>query len=300
MQSKNQDDYTVVYFKNPSAPMVTQHHSYELLKADLLGQTTFDRPKPKAYFEDEVGQHIFELLVKSLDQQCETICDGNELRGQSTPVEAIPLKRRIENANSNINEIVMKLGCEELIKIAERDSNYFNRVIFLIDGDARYKDSSQKPKVRDYLSVPFNGNGINERKHNPNICFLPNFFAPESYLYRIINELVCHENDHTVFWRTLDQKEETALYTATKVREMFSGLPDNFNNDDLKCIFGEYHPEKNEQVHNSEVWNFVDKSDLLNYYYGSYDTVVELLCFFEKFKAAYEMTRSKTLENRFG
>ena len=130
------------------------------------------------------------------------------------------------------------------------NSNYFNRVIFLIDGDARYKDSSQKPKVRDYLSVPFNGNGINERKHNPNICFLPNFFAPESYLYRIINELVCHENDHTVFWRTLDQKEETALYTATKVREMFSGLPDNFNNDDLKCIFGEYHPEKNEQVHN--------------------------------------------------
>lgn len=81
-------------------------------------------------------------------------------------------------------------------------------------------------------------------KHNPNICFLPNFFAPESYLYRIINELVCHENDHTVFWRTLDQKEETALYTATKVREMFSGLPDNFNNDDLKRIFGEYHPEK--------------------------------------------------------
>lgn len=306
MQSKNQGDYTVVYLKNPSAPMVTQHHSYELLKADLLGQTTFDRPKPKAYFEDEVGQHIFELLVKSLDQQCETICDGNELRGQSTPVEAIPLKRRIENlsslrnANSNINEIVMKLGCEELIKIAERDSNYFNRVIFLVDGDARYKDSSQKPKVRDYLTVPFNRNGINERKHNPNICFLPNFFAPESYLYRIINELVCHENDHTVFWRTLDQKEETALYTATKVREMFSGLPDNFNNDDLKCIFGEYHPEKNEQVHNSEVWNFVDKSDLLNYYYGSYDTVVELLCFFEKFKAAYEMTRSKTLENRFG
>ena len=150
MQSKNQDDYTVVYFKNPSAPMVTQHHSYELLKADLLGQTTFDRPKPKAYFEDEVGQHIFELLVKSLDQQCETICDGNELRGQSTPVEAIPLKRRIENlsslrnANSNINEIVMKLGCEELIKIAERDSNYFNRVIFLIDGDARYKDKGSR------------------------------------------------------------------------------------------------------------------------------------------------------------
>lgn len=240
MQEKNEDDYTVVYLKNPSAPMVTQHHSYELLKADLLGQTTFDRPKPKVYFEDEVGQHIFQLLVRSLDQQYDTLITGNELRSQDAPIDAVLLKRKIEeceylrNIEPNLIQIVMNLGCEDLIRIAERDANYFNRVIFMLDGDARHKEVGQKPKVRDYLFSQYDTHGISDRRHTPNICFLPNYFAPESYLYRIIFELTHHENDHIIFWRTLDQKEDTALYTATKIRGIFSNLPDQFDNDDLK------------------------------------------------------------------
>ena len=283
--------------------MVTQHHSYELLKADLLGQTTFDRPKPKIYFEDEVGQHIFQLLVRSLDQQCETLSNGSELRGQGTPMDAIPLKRKVEaveelrNIEPNLIQMVMNLGCEDLIKIAEKDENYFSRVIFLLDGDARYKEPVRKPKVKDYLLSQFDARGVSDRKHTPNICFLPNYFAPESYLYRIIFELTHHENDHAVFWRTLDQKEETALYTATKIRDIFSDLPEDFNNDDLKALFGEYHSDT---TRNSEVWKFVDKSGLLDYYYGDYGTIGELLKFFTDFKNAYVMTRSKTLANRFG
>ena len=95
MQGNSKEDYSVVYLKNPSAPMVTQHNSYELLKADLLGQTTFDRPKPKVYFEDEVGQHIFQLLVRSLDQQYDTLIAGNELRSQDAPMDALLFKRKI-------------------------------------------------------------------------------------------------------------------------------------------------------------------------------------------------------------
>lgn len=302
-RAKKPSEYSVVYLKNPSAPMVTQHHSYELLKADLLGQTTFDRPKPKIYFEDEVGQHIFQLLVRSLDQQYETLSGGSELRGQGSPMDALSLKGKIKefedlrNLEPNLTQLVMNLGCEELIKIAEKDKNYFGRVIFLLDGDARHKDPSQKPKVKDFLTAQYNASGISDRKHTPNICFLPNYFAPESYLYRIIYELTHHENDHAVFWRTLDQKEETALYTATKIRDVFSGLSQNFNNDDLKAIFGEYHTDPTK---NSEMWKFVDKSGLLDYYYGDYGTINELLEFFTNFKYAYEMTRSKTLANRFG
>ena len=74
-------------------------------------------------------------------------------------------------------------------------------------------------------------------------------------------------------------------------------LPDQFDNDDLKKIFGEYHSDFTK---NSEVWTFVDKSNLLDYYYGDYRTILELLNFFTDFKHAYEMTRSKTLANRFG
>ena len=167
----------------------------------------------------------------------------------------------------------------------------------MLDGDARYKESAQKPKVKDYLLSQYDAHGISDRKHTPNICFLPNYFAPESYLYRIIFELTHYENDHIIFWRTLDQKEETALYTATKIQGIFSNLPAEFDNDDLKKIFGEYHSDPTK---NSEVWTFVDKSNLLDYYYGDYRTIHELLDFFAHFKCAYEMTRSKTLANRFG
>lgn len=303
MQGNSKEDYSVVYLKNPSAPMVTQHNSYELLKADLLGQTTFDRPKPKVYFEDEVGQHIFQLLVRSLDQQYDTLIAGNELRSQDAPMDALLLKRKIEdlgylrNVEPNLIQMVMNLGCEELIRIAERDANYFSRVIFMLDGDARHKDVGQKPKVRDYLFSQYDTHGISDRRHTPNICFLPNYFAPESFLYRIIFELTHHENDHSIFWRTLDQKEETALYTATKIRDIFSSLPDQFDNDDLKKIFDDYHSDSTK---NSEIWTFIDKSNLLDYYYGDYRTINELLNFFTDFKCAYEMTRSKTLANRFG
>lgn len=302
-QEKNGSDFSVIYLKNPSAPIVTQHRSYELLKADLLGQTTFDRPKPKIYFEDEVGQHIFQLLVSSLDQQFETLNSGNELRGHGTPLDATLLKSRINNFEGlrniepNLIQMVMNLGCEELLKIATKDAAYFGRVIFLLDGDARHKDPMQKPKVKDYLLSQYNTRGISDRQHTPNICFLPNYFAPESYLYRIVFELTHKENDHAVFWRTLDQKEETALYTATKIRDIFACLPEDFNNDDLKKIFGEYHTDPTK---NSELWKFVDKSSLLDYYYGDYGTIDELLNFFTNFKSAYEMTKSKTLANRFG
>ena len=302
-QERDERNFSVIYLKNPSAPMVTQHHSYELLKADLLGQTTFDRPKPKIYFEDDVGQHIFQMLISSLNQQYETLINGNELRGQGTPMDATLFKSKIEsfeelrNVESNLIRMVMNLGCEELLKIATRDAAYFGRVIFLLDGDARYKEPAQKPKVREYLWSQFNPCGLSDRQHTPNICFLPNYFAPESYLYRIIFEVMQDENNHAVFWRTLDQKEETALYTATKIRDIFSHLPNNFNNDDLKKIFGDYHADP---AKNSELWNFVDKSGLLDYYYGDYKTIDELLDFFADFKSAYEMTRSKTLANRFG
>lgn len=301
-QEKKPKDYTVVYLKNPSSPMVTQHRSYELLKADLLGQTTFDRPKPKIYFEDEVGQHIFQLLVRSLDQQCEILSSGSELRGQGMPLDAVAIRRKIEtikefrNIEPNLIQMVMNLGCDELIRIAERDKNYFSRVIFLLDGDARYKESAQKPKIKDYLLSQYDARGTSDRKHTPNICFLPNYFAPESYLYRIIYDLIHHETDHAVFWRTLDQKEETALYTATKIRDIFSVLPADFDNNNLKTIFGEYHSTTEK---NSEIWNFVDESGLLDYYYGNYGTIDELLKFFSDFKNAYEMAKSKTLANRF-
>lgn len=49
-----------------------------------------------------------------------------------------------------VNLISTKLGCEELFKISHADS-YFKRIIFVLDGDARYYKEEQKPKICDYL-----------------------------------------------------------------------------------------------------------------------------------------------------
>lgn len=46
------------------------------------------------------------------------------------------------------------MGCEELIKISKADT-YFKRVVIILDGDARYKDSKQKPKIKDYLEEKY-------------------------------------------------------------------------------------------------------------------------------------------------
>ena len=98
-----------------------------------------------------------------------------------------------------------------------------------------------------------------------------------------------------LFFGGRDQKEDAALYTPSKLKGIFSGLPEEFNNEDLKKIFGEYHDDFKHP--NSEIWNFVDNTGLLDYYYGSYNTINELIDFFADFEVAYKIARSKTLAN---
>lgn len=301
-QSRKPEDYSVVYLKNPSAPMITKHNTYEMLKADLLGRTTFDFPKTKIYFEDEVGQHVFHMLVSSLRYQCIALKSGNGLRAIDEVTNSDKFQAELERLERfsgilpDLQEIVMHLGCETLLTMSVQDQMYFQRVLFLLDGDARYKDPAQKPRIRDYLDKKYDSAGKNDRNHPVNICFLPEHFAPESYLYGIIYQLVNHENDHSVFWRTLDDSEETALYTATKIRNMFSGLPTEFDNDDLKTIFKPYQPD----AENSEIWQFIDKSHILDYYYSDYRNVGELINFFADFEKSYSIAHAKTVANRFG
>ena len=86
-------------------------------------------------------------------------------------------------------------------------------------------------------------------------------------------------------------KEETALYTADKIKNLFANLPSDFNNDNLKAIFKE--------VSSTEVWKFIQSSDIVTYYYSDYRTVEELLQFIENIKKAFDMTWPITLANRY-
>lgn len=69
--------------------------------------------------------------------------------------------------------------------------------------------------------------------------FFPDYFAPESFLYTIIYKITNAPFDNAEFWRTMDMKEDTALYTADKIRYLFTHLPIEYNNYDLKSIFKE-------------------------------------------------------------
>ena len=55
---------------------------------------------------------------------------------------------RIEN---QLLETVVSLGCDELIKISKAD-NYFDRVIILLDGDARRELPAKNRKSRIILT----------------------------------------------------------------------------------------------------------------------------------------------------
>ncbi len=300
-EEKCNRDYRVVYIKNSMAPYITDSHSYELLEADMFGSLRFDRPKVRVYFEDLVGKELFRLLFKAFKNIVSQIGDnvdepymrkGAEVRDFTEINDRIKSLKSMIDFEDKVKQVSTLLGCEDLIKICAADS-YFKRVIFVLDGDARYKEPSQKPKIRDYLNTKYNRKQLklNDRSHPDNICFFPDYFAPESYLYAIIYKVANTPLDNSDFWRAMDMDEDTTLYTADKILNLFANLPFDYNNDNLKVIFKE--------VSSTEVWKFVQKSDIVTYYYSDYTTVEELLQFIESIKRAFGMAWPLTLSNRY-
>ena len=300
-EKRNNQDYKIVYLKDPSTPYVTNSKSYELLKADMFGSLSFQRPKVKIYFEDEIGKMLFEMLMKAFENIHYAVKNKYEnpiLRNSSDVRDYVEINDRIHSLNGllrlleNTKRIPTILGCEELFKINKADE-YFKRIIFVLDGDARYKEPRQKPKIKNYLNKKYDPkeSKLNDRSHPDNICFLPDYFAPESFLYSIIYKIFTNNTEHLTFWRGLDSNETTALYTSEKVNEIFSALPSEYNNDDLKKIFTDSFE--------SDIWKFIKESDIVTYYYSDYKTIGELLSFLENVKKAYDIALPLTLSNRY-
>lgn len=301
-EKNDSDSYRVAYIKNPMAPHVSTQKCYDLLKADMFGDLNFTKYRVRTYFEDMVGQTLFGLLInayKAIYADIKKSPEGKVLRNASVNYkdvnQSILKLKKINNIREDLNEIPVILGCEELLKLNEAD-NFFKRVITILDGDARLKDSNQKPKIKNYLDKeydPETGKGkLNTRKHARNVCFFPDYFAPESFLYSIIYKLCNTPTLYTDFWKSVDMKEETALFTADKVKNLFSGLPKDFNNDDLKAIFKEVNSR-------SEPWQFVLKTEMVKYYFYDYNTVNKLMCFMKDLVEAFDMAYPLTIANRY-
>ncbi len=300
-EKRDNENFKIVYLKNPSAPYVAEKKSYELLKADMFGELTFEKTKVKIYFEDTVGEKTFYLLLKAFKNIYIKIKNNLEypfLRNSENVNDYKAINKRIMDCESiiniedNLEKIVSELGCEELIKISTIDT-YFKQIIFLLDGDARYKDTRQRPLIRNFLNKKYDSQKerLNDRSHTDNICFLPDYFAPESFLFYIVNNIVKNEFNHFSFWRGLESDESTALYTPDKIKLLFNNLNNDFTNDDLKNIFKNFETSK--------IWQFILKSDIVTYYYSDYCNINELLLFIEKLNKAYEMTYKIVLAKKF-
>lgn len=300
-EKTSNNKYKLVYLKNPSAPILSERKTYRLLKADMFGELSFKKDKVKIYFEDEVGKTLFDLLLKAFREiyiKVKSHVNEPVLRNSEGRIDYFEINEEICKFNSILNiedqieKIVLELGCEELFKVNLKDK-YFKRVIFILDGDARYKESIHKPKIKDFLIKKYNPNEfrLNDRKHEKNICFLPDYFAPESFLYYIIYHICENEYEHLAFWRDLDAEESTALLTPDKIKSLFESLKTDFDNDDLKRIF--------KSVSNSNVWDFIINTDIVTYYYSDYNTIKELLIFIEKFKKAYDLSYNIVLSKNY-
>ena len=143
LEKDDGDNYKVIYLKNPSAPMVTEKKSYALLKADMFGKLSFNQPRVRMYFEDEIGKILFDQLMRSYKSIVRIVEDGisgetlrnpDSSKREGFDKKIVALKPLVD-LEGRLNPIVTHLGCENLIKIAEADE-YFKRVIIMLDGDA--------------------------------------------------------------------------------------------------------------------------------------------------------------------
>lgn len=180
------EEYQIVYLKNPSDPYIAQNTEYYALKADLFNKLEHNVPLPKVYFEDEVGKELFGLLLEALNYQLDCLesgqfRDSDDTGHYSDLMKSLKLLMPLRDIDKKIKMCAMELGCEVLIKLAEaKYDQYYRRIIFVLDGDARIKNglNVKKPEVRDFLNSDFDPGDAKNRKHEKKCMFLSFLFCP--------------------------------------------------------------------------------------------------------------------------
>lgn len=296
LHSKNNDDFNLVYLKNASNPFVTKFLDYKALEADLfLEQSEYIKPKIKIYFEDDIGLKVFNLLKKALFSLSSDNKFSNYLKGI--------------NIDNNIDTIKAFLGCDTFRKLIKCDK-YFESVCIILDGDARIKNdkrkntnnSKNKKTYNEYLIKEVNKSDYSLYKNSgegdpKNLIYLPNYFPPEFYLYRIIYRYIIFENEseYFSFWRSLDLNPETTRYTPQYLKKHLiidSNQHIDFNNfltiDNLK------NPDRTKLI-----LDFCESSNILASYYSKEDNINELVNFWKDFSKTIEYLKGKNYSKFF-
>ncbi len=251
--NKDNENYNLIYFKDQRYPFPTSYINYRSLKADLFDEMKVPSPKVKLYCEDEDTKEILELLL----------------------VAANNLNIKYYNDLPQFETVPVFLGCEQLIKLPDYDSN-FTTVSILLDGDARIKEQI---KIEDYIANKEIIKGKSTINHRDTIVFLPNFLPPESYLYSILYDYVNKTDEHLDFWRTLFKNPETANYTSDRIKQNIIDV----------------HPLTNDTLKSKEIRNqlfdFCKDTDILTDYYR--DNRKELEKFVDDFHKSLKIIQKK-------
>lgn len=264
---KSKNDYSVGYLCNINRPYFKEVVNYDSIKRDLFSSTSLSRPKVKIYFEDEEGQKTFNLLIDAVKLLINDKIEGFE---------------KYENLLSNISQTVqieITLGCDSLLRLPEKDL-YFTSVLIILDGDASCTNEEKFnwSDVTKELTFPnliyiLSNHGSNRMKQN--ILCLPTKFCPEFYLYRIVDFYLQNEDDFDDFWRQLEHIENLRLNTPQFVNEHIHINNNDFinkNNDDIKKLI------KNKFTN---IYDFVDQSNILYYHYKNPQHRIELTTFLD-------------------
>lgn len=229
LQTKDQEKYQVLYFRNNKRPLLRDGDTYTSIKADLFANVTYQNPKVKVYLEDEEAVFL-------LEQVFDIYLEENS---------------NISNILSSCELIASQIGCDTLLKLPEKDS-YFQSVILVLDGDARYNN---QPKLKDYITTE--PQGLNPKLITlKNITFLPGDFSPESLLFKILYKLTTEELEHEDFWNFVENNVYTGNYYPDVLLHELEDMKtkNQLNRDQLKLWFN---------THKS----FFKQSGILRYYF---------------------------------
>lgn len=255
LQYSHPENYRLIYFTDFNHPRINKYSSYSGLKADLFQDNSFlSDNEVKVYCEDEATEKILNLLL-------------------NTAKELKIIKKKY-----NFRYIPIHLGNSNLKNLPKYD-NYFNKVLIVLDGDARTKSNT------DNFQAMHNDNyklckGFNTSEDTiKNIVFLPGFFPPEIFLYNIIEDYTENDNNHLLFWNSLANKpEEISYYTSG-----FDGTAHKDFQISDTTSFNSIH--KNEKWIDSVI-KFVKDSELLIDYYKNDKNKKELKKFINHLEQA--------------
>ena len=281
-RKSNEEDYELVYLKDPNAPYVSKRNDYESIKLDLFSKIyRTAKPKIKVYFEDNIGLEIFNLL-KDTFSEIISLCNSGDVEIPTDMLEKL-------NPDFNIiDPIPAYIGCDNAISLLKAD-NYFKDVCFVLDGDAQIKkdtklkkDYSRKTKTyNEFLEVNVIDGRYSKKEMYPNVIYLPSYFPPEFYLFRIIYKYVKEARDLYLFWRNLEDIASDN-YTSSLVNEKlriseFKSSDDNLNIDFLKGADVKQF-----------LLDFCKDSRILVDYYSRPEYIDELISFVELYNESIE------------